>query len=77
MEKSDMICQNFQIAFQQKNDSILKGGIQVNDVFGFVGIISVADDKKYKRPVTLDLAKSYIENWQVHKSYLDSYERKK
>jgi len=32
-----MICQNFQTAFQQKNDSILKGGIQVNDVFGFLG----------------------------------------
>jgi hypothetical protein len=32
-----MICQTFQTAFQQKNDSILKGGIQVNEVFGFVG----------------------------------------
>jgi len=34
-----MICQNFQTAFQQKNDSILKGEIQVNEVFG-VGINS-------------------------------------
>jgi len=37
LKKSDMICQNFQIAFQQKNDSILKGGIQLNEVFRFVG----------------------------------------